>query len=1808
MSEAWDDFELDDDLNAMMAAVDAAELSAGMNTLTATNSHVYSSTAQSLNASNRPNPIPARPLGSVQQRLVFGQSGLLSAQPKSSGPAAPLQPVRNSTNVPHNHSSTNAASIKFKLKPVAPSQPGTYQWPMLNNGNTPSTMCNIQHEKSDMANQIQQGDPSAVSSLNTHAIDEKELETWIYPINYPLRDYQFNIISRALFANTLVALPTGLGKTFLAAVVMYNYYRWFPEGKIIFMAPTKPLVAQQIEACFKITGIHQDMTYELTGTTKSETRIGIWKQKRVFFLTPQVMQNDLRSAACSADKVVLLVVDEAHRATGNYAYCEVIRELSKASSPFRVLALSATPGSDMKAVQHVVNNLLIQHIEIRTEDSFDIRPFIFSRQIEEIIVSLTPQITRIVDAFAKVVSIFLVRLCNHGVFYEKDPRAVSRYALLDARKRWIDNHKDANRAQISSIMNDSGICMAMCAALQQLQTYGIRSFYDTVSSFLAEAPSEKNSRSRSELVENSDLKALMIHVNEITKSPDFSSHPKLDRLVAVVLEHFSKELPDNGDEGSSDASLSKSRVMIFSQYRDNVDEIVTKLNQHHPFLRVMSFIGQSSSKSGKKGKGFTQKEQLEVISKFQSGNYNVLVSTSIGEEGLDIGDVDLIVCYDAQTSPVRMLQRMGRTGRKRQGRIVVILSKGKEEEIHRKAQAQYKSIQRAIMDGQGKRIQMYSGNLSRIIPSNARPVCDKRELEIAQYERSKSNTLSKTKMVTKKPSISSLELESLITADRQRYKSASLKYTDLSIGRFAYWQTQLLPEIRLSRTSRSVNFVQMIQLCEELGIEEDLKKSRPVIEKMKSDLCWTNFLANLETDAVHTLDDKYCCPVTTTKPLDTTVDLDRQTSENTLTKNKRKRSYIIDLLSSGDDDDFERINSHDKPFLEAESVSQVCTGMVKKRLLHTNNADPSTSLHEPGAMQSPAPAICSNSILADTNASSHLHHNKNLNDCSNNRVEIDHQALSQNTLNATTAYELRPTSTLNQNPKLSENLPPIKSLNYVDEPRAFDINDSTPFDSRNDYGVLSTSLLHSQAADKNHSTLSNTHSNQAVLQKHQEHTVLQNNQILHATPDVDAIYNGLSSDDLTRDFKPLHQTSSKFHQLCPEMFHLPVEAHLGPCLEFNTIFLEELPKHASFNSKPATTSDLHLKSTTFSKTEADSSCKAIDYEALFDDLDDLISFEDISDTELANISFSQYDQANITNTCNDPLADNQHHDNSKSPIKSDSIKLHQKYVGLKPNSTTATFSKAATSITPISSVADEIKTTLVEPSHVKSPTLQQRHLYDNVSNSLAYIDQKPVPGDAAPVFKTPRPISRQSNLIPLLSPQIGDQYHCLEEENRSETPGFEALISSTPDSAPKQIRRFKARALISEDEDDQTSGGTQISSFKGKRTTEGTYWQGNDNMHLCKDDDAEDGKGSDNEFSKRPTGRLKMLLERQANKQAPQRRAPKQRGSPIIAVKQPTKNSIPSRFKKRKKEKVRAECNPFLDIEAQLSSESDVASSDENYESGADSEAENSFVVNDDELSFHFQSQKEMSSGSTASVVDMHAFYRSSLLSPCLGGLGRRSTGARFRLARMRQESSNTKSTDGSDSENIVEDEFDDDEETYETNNEDRKKESTFDLHHNVREAPTLGLSEPLYTRHASCKKPFELAVPSKLTPRTFELDLPCQKNFMLDDNDDFEDIFPVKPCKPLNRSDPKSYKPNQSDTFRHSSLASSNQDIHAYHPQSNMHPNTHIPQPPNQPLQQLVKKNTISDTFNHHGITATEAADIQDILEIDWGDDDSIY
>ncbi|CAI7869136.1 unnamed protein product [Closterium sp. NIES-54] len=163
---------------------------------------------------------------------------------------------------------------------------------------------------------------------SSHCVDERAAATWIYPSNRELRQYQYEIAEAALFANTLVCLPTGVGKTLIAAVVMANYYRWFPHGKIVFMAPTRPLVLQQIRACHNVVAIPQEHTMHMTGQMAREQRAQHWRERRVFFVTGQVLLQDMvQWGACPREAIVCLVVDEAHRATGNYAYARVVEEV-----------------------------------------------------------------------------------------------------------------------------------------------------------------------------------------------------------------------------------------------------------------------------------------------------------------------------------------------------------------------------------------------------------------------------------------------------------------------------------------------------------------------------------------------------------------------------------------------------------------------------------------------------------------------------------------------------------------------------------------------------------------------------------------------------------------------------------------------------------------------------------------------------------------------------------------------------------------------------------------------------------------------------------------------------------------------------------------------------------------------------------------------------------------------------------------------------------------------------------------------------------------------------------------------------------------------------------------------------------------------------------------------------------------------------------------------------------------------------------------------------------------------------------------
>ncbi|XP_070776576.1 Fanconi anemia group M protein [Enoplosus armatus] len=652
--------------------------------------------------------------------------------------------------------------------------------------------------------------------------DSSSATVWIYPTNYPIREYQLKISEAALFQNTLVCLPTGLGKTFIASVVMYNFYRWYPSGKIVFMAPTKPLVAQQIEACYKVMGIPQAHMAELTGSTAAKQRQEVWRTKRVFFLTPQVMVNDLSRETCPAQQVKCVVIDEAHKALGNHAYCQVIRQLGSQTLQFRILALSATPGGDTKSVQSVISNLLISHIELRSDESPDIRAHSHQRSVDKVVVPLGEVLSAHQARYLQVLEKFMSRLVQNRVMAHKDLRTLSKYQLILARDQFRKNPlPNIKSPQQGMLEGDFALCISLYHGYELLMQMGLRSLFFYIQGIMD--GSREMSRARNELQRTPtfmdlyhEMEAMFLNPSAGPDEPFVYSHPKLEKLEEVVLQHFRLWAESSADSNGSGLQEVSTRVMIFSSFRESVQEIAAMLNRHAPLIRVMTFMGQASA--GKGVKGFTQKEQLEVVHRFRQGGFNTLVSTCVGEEGLDIGEVDLIVCFDAQKNPIRLVQRMGRTGRKRQGRIVVILAEGREERTYNQSQSNKRSVYKSII-GNKSGFHMYP-NSPRMLPEGVNPTLHKMHITCGQFDHRESSRRSV------RGRRSHCEGRASLIHPQNLIRQGSAKFDGfLSSAEYSLWtSTMRLEEDESHPTLKQSHFM---TLPSDLPPQEELSKSGP---------------------------------------------------------------------------------------------------------------------------------------------------------------------------------------------------------------------------------------------------------------------------------------------------------------------------------------------------------------------------------------------------------------------------------------------------------------------------------------------------------------------------------------------------------------------------------------------------------------------------------------------------------------------------------------------------------------------------------------------------------------------------------------------------------------------------------------------------------------------------------------------------------------------------------------------------------------------------------------------------------------------
>lgn len=472
-------------------------------------------------------------------------------------------------------------------------------------------------------------------------------DTWIYPVvaAYPKRQYQYDITCTAIKQNTLVSLPTGLGKTLIAAVVLYNFYRWYPTGKVLFLAPTLPLVDQQVQACYEIMGIPAADTALLTGKVPAEQRTNIWQERRVFFCTPQTVQRDLEANRCDALKVVCVVLDEAHKSTGEYAYCKVISHLEKAGAKFRVVGLSATPGTSIKAVQQVINVLRINCVEARSDNDPDVKQYIHDRQTDVVVVKGMDTTNEVENKLNEIIGPLMDILRKRNVILPQftDHKAISSYTLLKCQS-FIMNQPQNQRDNAAIGYLSASICFFQIRT--DLHKHGI----GTVRSKLLKLKNDRPRGPLATIVKGETFQALWDEVDKVSCNPNavdnnledkYKNNPKLKKLCEILVDHFEK----------SKAASTSSRVIVFSQFRTSVSEIVDVLNESKPLIRARHFIGQGKSGAGSGTKttktsggeepqqqqqlmdGMKQGEQKNVIQRFKEGMYNTLVCTSIGEEG-----------------------------------------------------------------------------------------------------------------------------------------------------------------------------------------------------------------------------------------------------------------------------------------------------------------------------------------------------------------------------------------------------------------------------------------------------------------------------------------------------------------------------------------------------------------------------------------------------------------------------------------------------------------------------------------------------------------------------------------------------------------------------------------------------------------------------------------------------------------------------------------------------------------------------------------------------------------------------------------------------------------------------------------------------------------------------------------------------------------------------------------------------------------------------------------------------------------------
>lgn len=466
--------------------------------------------------------------------------------------------------------------------------------------------------------------------------------------------------------NTMVVAPTALGKTIVAILVAADRLNKVKNSKVLVLAPSKPLAIQH-EASFK--EFLMVPCASITGAIKTDERTKRWEESRIICATPQTVESDLLKGRYDLTNVSLIVFDECHHGVGSYSYVYLASRYVQKSNYNLILGLTASPGSDKQKIKEICENLFIQNIVVKTENDHDVKPYFNPVEIDWVKVEMSNELQKIKKHVDKALKIRLKALKNMGIIKTV---SVNKSDILKARAKIqgeIGKTVNPSKESFQAISILSAV-INIQHAQGLIETQGVQTF----NKYIGRLRKKKTKASRSLMYDDNFGRAVKL-AREAEKHG--WEHPKLRKVTEILKKELSlndgqTKLQSKRYEKEDSKS---SKIMVFTQYRDTLEMIHQKLKKEG--IKSVKFYGQAS-RDGEKG--LSQKKQKEIIKSFKMGEYDVLLSTSVAEEGIDIPAVDLVVLYEPVPSEVRMIQRRGRTGRKRTGRVKVLITSGTIDE------------------------------------------------------------------------------------------------------------------------------------------------------------------------------------------------------------------------------------------------------------------------------------------------------------------------------------------------------------------------------------------------------------------------------------------------------------------------------------------------------------------------------------------------------------------------------------------------------------------------------------------------------------------------------------------------------------------------------------------------------------------------------------------------------------------------------------------------------------------------------------------------------------------------------------------------------------------------------------------------------------------------------------------------------------------------------------------------------------------------------------------------------------------------